>query len=83
MTERYNQTFKQMLAAYINMNQDNWDEFIHQLNMAYNTSVHKATKFTPFELLFGRKAKIPIDVIFPSLNDHEKSEIPVDIGNYK
>lgn len=27
--------------------------------MAYNTTVHSTTKFTPFELTFGRKANMP------------------------
>ena len=27
----------------------------------HNTSVHESTTFTPFELMFGRKAFLPID----------------------
>lgn len=29
---------------------------------AYNTSQQDSTKFTPFELMFGRKATLPIDI---------------------
>ena len=28
---------------------------------AYNTSIHKSTSFSPFEVMFGCKAIIPID----------------------
>lgn len=29
---------------------------------AYNTSKHESSKFTPFEVMFGRKAVVPVDV---------------------
>ena len=31
---------------------------------AYRTSVHEATKHTPFYLMFGREVQLPIDVMF-------------------
>ena len=37
------------------------DEFI-KAYYPYNTSVHESTAFTPFELMFSRKAFLPIDI---------------------
>ena len=39
-----------------------WDEFLDTCVYAYNTSVHESSGFSPFELMFGRKALLPIDI---------------------
>ena len=38
---------------------------------AYNTSRHESIKFTPFELMFGRKATLPIDVELQNASPEE------------
>ena len=40
---------------------DDWDELIPGVLFAYHTSVHSSTKCTPFEVMYERKAKLPID----------------------
>ena len=39
----------------------NWDDFIDTCIFAYNTSHHESISFSPFNLIFGRKAYLPID----------------------
>ena len=41
---------------------DEWDSCIDCSIYAYNTAVHESTLYTPFELMFGRKAILPIDI---------------------
>jgi transposase InsO family protein len=39
--------------------EDNWDEYIKLAMFSYNTSVHEGTKFSPYELIFGKLARLP------------------------
>jgi len=38
-----------------------WDKMISYVVFAYNTSVHDATKKSPFELIYGRVPQLPIN----------------------
>ena len=54
ITERFNNTVKTMLAAYLEVNQNKWDEHLTKLTFAYNSAKHKTTGYTPYEVMFGR-----------------------------
>ena len=41
--------------------------------MAYNTSLHPTTGFTPFYLMFGRPAKLPVELLYGA---PEQDEVP-------
>ena len=51
-----------MLCKYIQEKKEKWDDYLDTCSFAYNTSKHKSTKFTPFEIMFGRKAILPLDL---------------------
>ncbi|CAF0952535.1 unnamed protein product [Brachionus calyciflorus] len=63
-SERSIQTIKKMIKAYIDEDQNDWDLNLKKFAFAYNTAVHSVTKQTPFEMMFGRRPRIPIDVVF-------------------
>jgi hypothetical protein len=48
------------------------------LCFAYNTAVHSMTKTTPFEMVYGRQPKIPIDVMCES----KRLELQLSPGDY-
>jgi hypothetical protein len=56
-----------MLASYVSSHQKDWDLFLPYLSYAYNTAVHDSTQTSPFELTYGRKPKVPVDLIFPNI----------------
>ena len=51
-----------MLRNYIQEKKEKWDDDLDTCSFAYNTSKHESTKFTPFEITFGRKAILPLDL---------------------
>ena len=60
--ERFNQTLKSQLQKLVNDRQDDWDELLDNILFAYRTSHQDSTKCTPFLLMYGREARLPIDV---------------------
>ena len=61
LDERFNQTLQTMLTKYVQDKKESWDEYIDTCVFAYNTSQHESTTFTPFELMFGHLAYLPVD----------------------
>jgi hypothetical protein len=60
-TERTNRTLEEMLRAFVNFQQDDWDERLDLAELAINNSVHASTGFTPFRLTFGQEVQLPLD----------------------
>ena len=42
--------------------EETWEDYLDTCIYAYNTSRHESSLFTPFELMFGWKAVLPIDL---------------------
>lgn len=62
LDERSNQTLKAQLQKLDNDRQDDWDELLPSILFSYRTSRHDSTKRTPFLLMYGREARLPIDL---------------------
>ena len=51
-----------MLTKFTHDNKDGWDLYLETCVFSYNTYKHESSLYTPFELMFGRRAVISIDV---------------------
>ena len=64
LVERINRTIISMLATVVNDFGGEWEDHLPRVCFAYNTSQQESTGFTPFYLMFGRQARIPLDIMY-------------------
>ena len=62
LVERFNRTLLDMLATAVGDHPFEWEQHLRRLCLAYNTSLHPTTGHSPFYLMFGRQAHMPVDI---------------------
>ena len=61
LRERDNRTLKTCLSKLVNEKCNDWDEHLQGALFSYRTAPHSSTKISPYEAVFGKKARMPID----------------------
>ena len=74
LVERFNQTLKSMLSRFSVEEGKNWDKMIPYILFAYREVPQATTGFSPFELLFGRDVRGPLDVLREQWESADKSD---------
>ena len=57
--EVFNRTMRRYLQAFISPPFTDWESYLPALRFSYNTSINKATKASPFSLLFDMPPRMP------------------------
>ena len=67
--ECMNQTIICMIGKLEEDKKACWSEHLPELLMAYNATRSTVTRYSPYYLLFGRRPRIPVSYLFPTLRD--------------
>ena len=67
--ERMNQTIIRMIGKLEQDKKACWSEHLPEMLAAYNGTRSAVTGYSPYFLLFGRKSRMPVDCLFPTLHD--------------
>lgn len=60
--EWFNQTLLSMLGTLKSIHKQHWNHYMSQAVHAYNSTKSDATGYSPYLLVFGREARLPVDV---------------------
>ena len=77
LVERFNGTLKSMLKKFVNKSGKDWDDYLPYLLFAYREVPQESTGFSPFELLYGRRVRGPLDILRESWTGESEAEVPV------
>jgi transposase InsO family protein len=69
LVERFNATLIQILSMYTNTKQTDWDLYLPQALFAYRICPQESTQISPFMLLYGREARLPLDTLLLAPRD--------------
>ena len=67
--EQMNQTIIRMIGKLEQDKKARWSEHLLEMLSAYNGTHSAVTGYSPYFLLFGRKARMPVNYLFPTLCD--------------
>jgi transposase InsO family protein len=78
LVERYNSNVEAMLSKVVSSHQRDWDKCLQPAMMAYRSSIHESTGFSPNMLMFGTELNLPIHLIIGL----QPGDAEVNLGQY-
>jgi hypothetical protein len=64
-TERANRTLEDMLRAFVNYQQNDWDQYLASAEFAYNNAPNASTGISPFKMNYGDDPLVPTALFQP------------------
>ena len=81
LVEEFNGTLKRMLRRLCHEKPRQWHRIINPLLFAYREARQEATEFSPFELLYGRTVRGPVQILKELWSEEE--EVPKVTTSYQ
>jgi len=76
--EKSHRTISACLAKLVAINQTDWDEKLPLVVFAMNCAKSEATNYAPFELMYGRLPRMPVEMVL----DLPAESYPADLDQY-
>ena len=71
LAERVHQTLQRMIGKLDPEKHRKWPEHIGSVLIAYNATRSQVTGYSPYFLMFRRRPQLPVDLLFPKVNNRE------------
>ena len=82
LVERFNGTIKSMLRKLCIEQPKEWDRYLPALLFAYREVPQESLQFSPFELLYGRKIRGPLQILKKVWTDEEIQPEARNVAEY-
>ena len=69
LDERFNQTLQKQPLKFVDREQNEWDLYLDTILFSYHVSRQDSTKFSPFFLVYGRQACLPVQLNMTPLEE--------------
>ena len=69
--ERVHQTLQRMIGKLDREKRWKWPEHIGSVLIAYNATRSQVTRYSPYFLMFGQRPRLPVDLLFLTVNNRE------------
>ena len=71
LAERVHQTLQRMIGKLNLEKHQKWPEHIGSVLIAYKATRSQVTGYSPYFLMFGRRPRLPVDLLFLTMNNRE------------
>jgi hypothetical protein len=67
------------LTKLVSEDRTNWDEHLFTLLFSYKSTYKVATRYTPYQLVYGLHPLLPIEYIVPIVGGNERDSTPMKV----
>ena len=71
LAERVHQTLQRMIGKLNPEKRRKWPKHIGSVLIAYNATRSQVTRYSPYFLMFRQRLRLPVDLLFPTVNNRE------------